>query len=271
MTFTPVLSQIPGEKQILRHLKKIIFGPRVKCPDCGRQVHVREIERNKKWRCVKCRNKFSLTSVTWLKGMKLTMRHLWCLVWCWQHRINVHQASKLLNLSAPTVRRYYELFRDNLALDMDVVLEGRVQMDEMFVKGAFIVGAKDVAARKIKLNVSYDRAPQRDHAMDMIFHNVAPGSTLCTDGSAIYRGCDNWWPLQHKKEIHNKWQFGITSEIEAIWANLRTFIRRMYHHVTLRKLPKVVAEFEARFGRKDLFDHPLNFLKNSLSPVKFAL
>lgn len=271
MTFSPSLSQIPTEKQILRHLKKIIFGKKVVCPDCGRQCHVQEIEKNRLWRCKKCRNKFSITSVTWLKGMKITLKHLWCLVWCWQRKTNVLLASELLNLSVPTVRRYYALFRDNLKLNEDIILSDKVQMDEMFVREAFVIGAKDVRNKKIKLRVVNKKAPDKKDAMEMIFDHVRPGSTLCTDGGGIYRGCDNWWPLKHKKDIHSKFEFGITSEIEGVWANLRTFIRRMYHHVTREKLSNVVAEFEARFSRPDLFDSPLNYFKNSLSSVKFAL
>jgi len=107
------------------------------------------------------------------------------------------------------------LFRDNLNLEHDIILKDKVQMDEAFVKGAFIIGMKDIKSKRIKL--------------------------------------------------------GLTSEIEGIWANLRTFIRRMYHYVTLEKLPKIVAEFEARFSQKEIFDNPLAFLENSLSAMRLAL
>ncbi len=100
---------------------------------------------------------------------------------------------------------------------------------------------------------------------------MKPGSTLQTDGGSIYKGCDKWWPLTHKRDIHKRFEFGLTSEIEGVWANLRTFIRRMYHHVTVEKLPKIVAEFEARFSQKEIFDNPLSFLENSLSCVRLAL
>lgn len=270
MTFAHGLSQIPSEKQIRRDLKKIIFGARVKCPDCGRQIHVVQLKANTKWRCTKCRNKFSLTSVTWLKGMKITVQHLWCLIWCWQKKLNIQQAMDLTQLSLPTVRRYYELFRDHLNLEYDVILKGEVQMDEMFVKGGFIIGAKDIKRKKVKLFVVFRKSPTKADATNFIYHHVQPGSTLCTDGGGIYRGIENWWPVKHRKDIHSKFEFEITSEIEAIWGNLRTFIRRMYHHVTLKKLPKIVAEFEARKSQPQIFDNPLTFLQNSLCSVTLA-
>jgi hypothetical protein len=107
--------------------------------------------------------------------------------------------------------------------------------------------------------------------MKLIQSHVKPGSTLCTDGGGIYRGCENWWPVTHKRDIHSRFEFGLTSEIEGVWAVFRTFIRRMYHHVTIKKLAKVVREFEARYSQPEIFNSPLNFLNNSLSAVTLAL
>jgi len=271
MTFAHALSQIPTEKQMRGHLIKIIFGSRgVWCPDCGKKNKVVCLEHNKRWRCSRCRNKFSLTSVTWLRGMKISLQHLWCLIWCWQKKIQVDQAVELTKLSLPTVRRYYELFRDHLEVDFDIVLEGNVQMDEMFVKKGFVIGAKDIKRKKIHLKVVSEPYPNKKHAMDFIQQHVKPGSILCTDGGGIYKGCENWWPLKHVHEIHKRFEFEITSEIEGIWAVLRTFIRRMYHHVTFRKFPKVVAEFEARQSHPELFESTLTLLQNLLTPVKLA-
>lgn len=273
MTFVNSLSQIPSEKQIWKQLKKVVFGnkTRISCPDCGRQAYVKEVQRHRMWRCSKCCNRFSVTNSNWLKGMKISGRHLWALIWCWQNKLNIQQTRDLVMLSIPTVRRYYALFRDNLNLDFDVILEGKVQMDEMFVKRAFIIGAKDTERKRIKLNVVYKKSPCKGDAMNLIYNHVKPGAHLCTDGGSIYRGCDKWWPITHGKDIHKKFEFGLTSEIESVWAVLRTFIRRMYHHVTIEKLGKVVAEFEARFSRKDLFVSPLNFINNSLKPMTLAL
>jgi transposase-like protein len=265
------LSQFPSEKQVLKKLKKIIFGKKVKCPHCHLQNSIIELKKNRLWRCRKCRKRFSITSVNWLKGMKISSLKLWIIVWCWQKKMDVIQAADLCQSTIPTIRRYYELFRDNLQLNCtDILLEGKVQMDEMFVKGAFIMGAKDIIHKKIKMNVVFKKYPEKHDAMDMLFHHVKPGSTVFTDGSKIYRKSEQWWPIQHQSECHNKFEFSLTSEIEGMWGVLRTFIRRMYHHVTLKNLVKVVAEFEARFSHKELFKYPLNFLENSLSPVPLA-
>lgn len=264
------LSQFPSEKQALRTMKNIVFGKHVKCPHCHCRSSVIELKKWCLWRCRKCRRRFSLSSINWLSGMKISTQKLWILVWCWQKELGVIQATELCQTTIPTVRRYYELFRDNLQTNDHIVLEGKVQMDEMFVRGAFIIGVKDIIRKRIKMNVVFKKSPERHDAMNMMFKYVKPGSTVYTDGGKIYQKSENWWPIEHISECHNKFEFSLTSEIEGMWAVLRTFIRRMYHHVTLRKLVKIVAEFEARFSQEYLFKYPLNFLKNSLSTVPLA-
>jgi len=97
-------------------------------------------------------------------------------------------------------------------------------MDESFVKGAFIIGAKDIKNKKMKLKVVMQSLPNKTNAMEFIYQRVKPGSVLCTDGGGIYYGCENWWKLTHKKDIHSRFEFAITSEIEGVWGNLKTFI-----------------------------------------------
>ena len=76
-----------------------------------------------------------------------------------------------------------------------------------------------------------------------------------------------WWPVDHHRDIHRKWEFELTSEIEGAFGNLRTFIRRMYHHMTPEKLPEYVREFCLRFSLPEMFENPTSYLKKSLSLV----
>ena len=53
---------------------------------------------------------------------------------------------------------------------------------------------------------------------------------ICTDGSPIYQNIGRYHPVVHRVDIHKAWEYSLTSEIEGVFGNLRTFIRRMYHH-----------------------------------------
>ena len=65
-------------------------------------------------------------------------------------------------------------------------------------------------------------------------------------------------------DIHKKFEFGLTSEIEGMFGNLRTFIRRMYHHTTPKYLPEYVGEFCLRFSSPEIFISPYDYLEKTL-------
>ena len=111
------------------------------------------------------------------------------------------------------------------------------------------------------------RDPERQHAANFLFQKVKPGSKLWTDGAGIYRNIERWWPVKHQADIHRKWQFGKTSEIEGVFGNYRTFVRQMYHHHWSRNLEEYVREFCFRFSSPELFENPLFYLSKTLTLV----
>lgn len=66
-----------------------------------------------------------------------------------------------------------------------------------------------------------------------------------------------------------KWEFELTAEIEGMFGVFRTFIRRMYHHVSQEKFADYVREFCARFSSPELFISPSHFLAKTIRPVPF--
>jgi hypothetical protein len=205
--------------------------------------------------------------------MKMSYQTLWAICWCWVKKIPVQQAMEFTSLSEVSVRHWYETFRLHLPQEL-TVLEGTVQMDEAFMKGVTIMAAKEKrngdGRRKCMVEVLDMARPSRREAFWFLSQYVNPGSDLHTDGAGIYQGIDRWWSVKHKYDIHSKWEFTLTSEIEGFFGNLRTFIRRMYHHTTRSKLPGVVSEFCVRFSHPEIFKSPLNYLEKSLYLVPFA-
>ncbi len=252
------LRQIPSEVQIKKYLRRIIFGKKVHCPRCrSRQIFKYE----NRYRCRICRLPFSLLSHTWLSSMKISYQKFWAILWCWTIQVPIRQAQALCELSEEAVRHWYEQFRLHLPQDY-TILERIVQMDEAYFggkNGYSLILAKQSQRRKLAYEVIREPSVQRQHAAQFLFQYVKPKSKLQTDGSAIYRSIHKWWPVRHQKEIHDKWEFELTSEIEGTFGNLRTFIRRMYHHVTLDKLPGVVGEFCYRFCHPETFNSPLSW------------
>lgn len=257
------LKQVPSETQIQRYLRRIVFGSNLFCPTCRSRSVVTYEER---YRCRKCRVKFSLTSHTWLGDTKLSYQAFWLLLWCWTTMIPVRQAMALTHRSEDAVRRWYDRFRSHLPED-PLILAKLVQLDEMYAKERSLLLGKQVGTRKLAWEVLTTTNVQRHHATFFLQQHVKPGTKLRTDGAAISRTIDHWWPVDHAFDIHRKFEFSQTSEIEGAFGNLRTFIRRMYHHVTPEKLPEMVSEFCFRFSSPELFKNPLYYLEKSLRLV----
>lgn len=257
------LNQIPSGSQIKKYIRRIIFGKNVFCPRCRSRSVLRYEDR---YRCKKCRLKFSLLSHTWLKDMKVSLQKFWVLLWCWTQKVSVQQAMALSRCSEKAVRHWYDLFRIHLPEEYHV-LERIVQLDEAYFggrNGYSLLMGKQPRTRKLACIFINGSSVQRHHAVEFLKQHVKPRSRLYTDGAMIYKGINRWWPVQQKRDIHRKFEFTHTSEIEGIFGNLRTFIRRMYHHVTLEKLPEYVSEFCFRFSSPEMFENPLNYLQKSL-------
>lgn len=171
-------------------------------------------------------------------------------------------------LSQKAIRHWYGMFRTNLPKDK-AVLEKIVQLDEAYFggfRGRALLMAKEKGTRKLAYKM-LDNEPSRLDAWNFLKENVRPGSTLCTDGFSIYQGIERLYPVIHIVDIHKAWEFGKTSEIEGIFGNLRTFIRRMYHHVTPEKLEDIVSEFCFRFSHPEMFENPRYLLQITLCLV----
>ncbi len=257
------LNQVPSEAQIRKFLRRTLFGKNVFCPRC-RSKRVAKYE--KRFRCRSCREKFTLLSHTWLSDMKVSLPKFWLLLWAWTQAIPVKQAMALSELSEEAVRRWYGRFRMHLPQESEQ-LSRVVQLDEAYGKGWVLLMAKQKHTRKLAWTVFPGDSTQRHHALQFLQANVKPRTTLATDGALIYKGIEQWWPVTHVTDIHKKWEFGKTSEIEGMFGCYRTFVRRMYHHATADKVPEYVSEFASRFSSPELFKSPHNYLAKSLSLV----
>lgn len=256
----------PSETQIKKFIRRILFGKNLFCPECkSRDV----IKYESRFRCKSCRGKFSLLSHTWLSNIKIPLTDFWLILWCFTAQIPVKQAVIITRLSPKAVRFWYTSFRNHLPKEQ-VVLEAIVQLDEAYFgrfKGRTLLMAKQKGTRKLAYKILVHQDPSRLDAWDFLKANIKPGSMLCTDGFSIYNGIERLYPVTHVVDIHKSWEFGQTSEIEGVFGNLRTFIRRMYHHVTPEKLEEVVSEFSFRFSHPEMFENPRYYLTKSLCLV----
>jgi len=257
------LNQIPSEAQIKKYLRRILFGKNIYCPECKSRKVVSEKQR---YRCVSCRKRFSLISHTWIANLKVPLQTWWMVLWCWSTQVPIKQTMVLTHLSEVSIRKWFDTFREHLPEETHV-LERIVQLDEAYFKNMTLIMGKQKGTRNLAYDVIIGTSVQRHHAAHFLFRKVKPGSRLWTDGALIYKHIDEWWPVEHSRDIHSKFEFEHTSEIEGVFGNYRTFVRRVYHHHWSENLEKYVREFCFRFSSPELFNNPLFYLTKSLKLV----
>jgi hypothetical protein len=195
--------------------------------------------------------------------MKLSLPTFWLILWCWTNQVPVKQSMAVCTLSEKATRHWYGSFRSHLP-ENPVVLRNIVQLDEAYFHGHALILGKQTGSRKLAYTLHRKSSVDKRDATEFLFQHVRPHSRLQTDGSGIYRNIHRWWPVQHRRDIHRKWEFTLTSEIEGLFGNLRTFIRRMYHHSTAEHLPDYVREFCIRFSSPEIFVSPHTYLEKTL-------
>ena len=202
----------------------------------------------------------------------MPLETIWLLLWCWQKGLPIKQTTDVVGISQPTVWLWFKKFREHVPKErLAIILEGRVACDEMFTKERAIMGVKQKGTRNLALWVLNERNPNKRHAIEFLSHHVKPGSALATDGGGIYRGIDKHVSVTHSYEVHSRWEFSLTAEIEGVWGCFRTFVRRMYHHVTSKYLPDLAAEFTLRFRRDEVFETPQSYIAICFHSDPFAL
>jgi len=255
------LKEIPSEAAIRKFLRRILFGRNIFCPECrSRDTLVYET----RYRCRVCRCKFSLLSHTWLSHLRLPLQEFWLILWYWTTQIPIRQTEALTGLSGKGVRHWYDIFRSHLPKDK-TVLEAIIQLDEAYFggwKGRTLLMGKQAGTRKIAYTILPHTNPARIDAYQFVKEYINSNSKIYTDGNPIYKELD--LPITHESEIHKQFEYTKTSETEGLFGVLRTFIRRMYHHVTVEKFPDYMSEFYFRFSHPEMFKSPRYFLTKTL-------
>lgn len=261
-------NQIPSEAKIRACFRHLVFGKNIYCPVC-KTSHV--YATRERYRCRRCRKRFSLLSHTWLSNMKLPYQQFWLILWCWTIQIPVRQTVTMTKLTEPTIRHWFALFRKQLPTEANT-LEHLVQLDEAYFggkQGRTLFLGKQIGSRKLAYQI-LSHVPAREHAWYFLQTYISPQTIVNTDGAGIYMGMDKWWNIFHNRDIHKKFEFEHTAEIEGAFGVLRTFIRRMYHHCTVDKLPELVCEFCWRFSHPEIFSSPRSYLEKTLRMVPTA-
>ncbi len=262
-----------NNKQIRFALRRMAFkNGRLKCLHCG-CFRIRSIE--KRYYCLRCRRKFSLSSNTWLKNTRLPLKLLVSILECWLESCSVQATAKHLGISRPTIYRYYRLFRLNIAKPIDFKPENDVQVDEAYF-GCFkkqanylhgfrtyavaektgVAGISCPSTGQLKTIVIQGR-PGR-FVKEFIYQNVPADIAIYSDASFLYR----WLykrGYRHYSMSHDR-GFDYSWYIESCWSWMKRALFRQYHHFTRKYASEYVQELTWRFNTRKQIKNPLKTL-----------
>lgn len=260
-----------SERTVKARLRKIIFGPRTRCLKCN-NFHVRMS--NERYWCNKCRRFFSLTSSSWLKGIKFSFQTLVLLIHCWLKGYTVETTKDLTGLSRPTIYDWFNRFRLN-APQISQHFQGTCEIDETYIgpksKRRFgswkpykvpVVGIYERESSQVKVRTM----PQATlvHIWPFLKDSIHPDALSYSDKYRPY------WPLKsklgrnHIMVDHYAGEYSQTNHIEGFWSVMKRKIRRIYWRVYARNLDKYVCEIAYRFNTRNNPDKPLDFIEKSM-------
>jgi len=271
------LTKIPSNKKCWQYLNNIVFTDELSCPVCSSQLQENYLRRYL-W-CRICRKKYRATSYkgSWLYGMKISPRQLFCLLWCWQKKKSTEAIITAVGVSYPTVTRWLTRFRDQLP-DTTPLLEGIVKADESYfsklrskqnkyiLTGAVTDNIGEEPTLALRITGDHQTGRKQEVLESFIEDTVTPGSLVVTDKWYGYQDL----PLigyYHQSHNHSKGDYSQTNRIEGVWSVLKRHSRKLYGgRILTHQLEDLCIEWMARVNRKELFKSPIEFLTYTLVP-----
>jgi len=196
----------------------------------------------------------------------------------WIHEYSVEKAADQAEVSVPTVRRYYRLFRLHIVKSVEFKPQNNVQVDEAYFgqyrkMSNYYHGYKLYRVQE-KVCVAGISCPDtgqlacrvilgvKTKPIQAFIREVVPRDVLIySDGSAIYN--DLRRTHRHISQTHDL-GFHHAYYIEGCWSWMKRKLFKMYHHFERRYADEYIAELTWRFNTRKLSKDPVPFLRNSL-------
>jgi transposase-like protein len=263
-----VMKQFPDGRSARVYLEDLRWKGNPVCPfcKCADRIHTRHVEGF--YRCLACKEDFTVRTGTIMERSHIPLdKWIFAMYLMVTARKGVSslQLSKELGITQKSawfmLQRLREACRKNGG-----TLEGIVEADECYIGGK---ESNKHASKKLKIgrgavgkttvlgmrerngSVRAMTIKGTDTAtiQNEIRANVAPGSTLCTDEHAAYRGMGEFNHLEVKhsaKEFVNG--MAHTNGIESVWAVLKRGYYGTYHNFSTKHIRRYVDEFTFRLN-----------------------
>ena len=267
--------QFATEEACQEYLARCRWPEGYRCPKCG-NARAYTLVKRRCWQCVACRHQVYLTSGTVLHNTKTPLT-----VWFWAAYL---MTTDKRGLSALLLQRQLGLGRYETAwmilhkLRRAMVnasrepLHGDVELDDTWIgaeqaglrgsrqlkdrKAALVLAAVERRVKgsgRIRMEVIHDFTSATMN--DFVVRNVAPGSTVYTDGLGGFAGLEKigFKHVPRTQPLRTELRKGAPSVVPLVdraIGNLQQWIVGTHHGVSGRHLQVYLDEFVFRFNRR---------------------